>query len=39
MTYLPELPHSELPRGARTRIRLPDGKASTLLFPGWGPKV
>lgn len=39
MTYRPELPHAELPRGSRTRVRLADGKASTLLFPGWGPKV
>ncbi len=39
MTYRPELPHAELPCGCRPRIRLPENKTSTLLFPGWGPKL
>jgi hypothetical protein len=39
MTYRPELPHTELPRGARTRIRLPEDKPSAGIFPGWGPKL
>jgi hypothetical protein len=39
MIYRPELPHAELPRGARVRVRLPAGRASTGLFPGWGPTV
>jgi hypothetical protein len=39
MTYRPELPQTELPRGSRTLVRPREGNTSTLLFPGWGPKL
>ncbi len=39
MTYRPELTNAELPRSARTRIRLPEDKTSTGIFPGWGPRL
>jgi hypothetical protein len=39
MTHRPDPCTSELPRTARTRVRLPDTMAITRIFPGWGPTV
>lgn len=38
MTYRPDL-SSERSRMTQPRPRLPDAKASTRLFQGWGPTV
>lgn len=39
MSYHPQTSPIDLPRGARTRVRLPDAMAQSRLFPGWGPSV
>jgi hypothetical protein len=37
MTRLAETITLELPPTVRTRVRLPEPKAPSRLFPGWGP--
>jgi hypothetical protein len=37
MTRRTDLPHSDLPPTARTRVRLPEPLAPVGLFQGWGP--
>jgi hypothetical protein len=37
MTYRPDSNHSDFPRTARTRVRLPDQMMPGRIFPGWGP--
>jgi hypothetical protein len=39
MTRTPENQGLEVPRTARTRVRLPDGFAPARLFAGWGPEL
>jgi hypothetical protein len=39
MTRTPEPQSSEVPRTARSRVRLPENFAPVRLFRGWGPEL
>ena len=39
MTYRTDPAGIELNRSSRTRVRLPEPKAATRLFQGWGPRL
>ena len=39
MTRSPDITNTELPRTARSRVRLPEHFAPARLFQGWGPEL